>query len=58
MKKKMKSYMNIKFYQEKYDSKIIKTGGIVVTGAVEQLKALSNNPHIKASTFGVIADKY
>lgn len=42
----------------KYDSKIIKTGGIVVTGSVEQLKKLKNNPHIKASTFGVISDKY
>ncbi|GKU25324.1 anti-sigma factor C-terminal domain-containing protein [Clostridium folliculivorans] len=42
----------------KYDSKIIKTGGIVVTGSVEQLKILKNNPHIKASTFGVISDKY
>jgi hypothetical protein len=42
----------------KYDSNIIKTGGIVVAGSVEQLKILKNNPHIKASTFGVIADKY
>ncbi|GFZ31474.1 hypothetical protein CSC2_20000 [Clostridium zeae] len=42
----------------KYDSKVIKTGGIVVTGSVDQLKVLKNNPHIKASIFGVIADKY
>ncbi|MBK1813764.1 anti sigma factor C-terminal domain-containing protein [Clostridium sp. YIM B02505] len=42
----------------KYDSNIIKTGGIVVTGSVELIKALKDNPHIKASTFGVIADKY
>lgn len=39
---------------EKDDVKII---GAVVTGTAEQLKALANQPYIKASTFGVITDR-
>lgn len=32
--------------------------GIVVTGDVENLKSLRNLPFIKASSLGVVTDKY
>ncbi len=32
--------------------------GVIVQGSKEELNLLIGNPHIKASSFGVITDKY
>jgi hypothetical protein len=61
--KALKSKLQIKQTNDqsnvlKYNKQNIRIGGVVVTGSVEQLKALSKVSSIKASTFGVIVDKY
>ncbi|WP_160680461.1 anti sigma factor C-terminal domain-containing protein [Clostridium sp. C8-1-8] len=61
--KALKSKLQIKQTNDqsnvlKYNKQNIRIGGVVVTGSVEQLKGLSKISSIKASTFGVILDKY
>ncbi|MDD5702783.1 MAG: anti sigma factor C-terminal domain-containing protein, partial [Dehalococcoidales bacterium] len=40
------------------DSSKVPILGAIVYGTKDQLKSLVGNPHIKASSFGVIVDKY
>lgn len=42
----------------RWDGSKLRIGGAVVTGTVEELKALKGKPFIKASTIGVVADRY
>jgi len=40
------------------DSSNVPILGAIVYGAKDELKSLIGNPHIKASSFGVVVDKY
>ncbi len=40
------------------DSASVPILGVIVYGAKDELKSLLGNPHIKASSFGVVVDKY
>lgn len=40
------------------DSSNVPILGVIVYGTKDELKSLIGNPHIKASSFGVVVDKY
>lgn len=42
----------------KLEEESLVLNGVVVTGSVEELRALIGAPYVKASSFGVIVDKY